>query len=193
MGAMGSSNNHSPGHCRTEAWHDQPQPAGPCRAPHPTLFPRSAVGSDGRAPAPDRGRWQAGAQAAGRHFNRVAPPFVGSIAFISRPSNGGCNHAMLGSSHARARWGRTHSRRRGGFGPNRIPNERDTPARLCEWDGPAHAPTTSPGVPLPPGHPFVLARRIKPAGRGSTPSLALTVEATRRRAVEATRSHCGGP
>ena len=98
-------------------------------------------------------------------------------------------HALSPAWRARAR----ASWRRRGFGPNRIPNERDTPARLCEWDGPAHAPTTSPGVPLPPGHPFVLARRIKPAGRGSTPSLALTVEATRRRAVEATRSHCGGP
>jgi len=84
---------------------------------------------------------------------------------------------MLGST-ARATLGR-------GGGARTLAGEEDSdrtesptngirPLRLCEWDGPAHAPTTSSHSP---GHPFVLARRIKPAGRGSTPS-PLTGEAT---------------
>ena len=82
---LGHSMGQRAGHCRAEAWpHGMISHSRQARAalPTPPFFlarPSAATG----VPRPDRGRWQAGAQAAGRHFNRVAPPFVGSIAFIS--------------------------------------------------------------------------------------------------------------
>ena len=183
------------------AWHDQPQPAGPCRAPHPFSSPGR------RQRRTCSGRSMAGRRAGGRR--REVPTLQPCGTALHRQHSHLAHptaDAMLGSSHARARWGRTHSRRRGGFGPNRIP-QRTGPARCGSASGTGRpmptitttAPLHQGGVPhsspqsnhTPP--PGALARRLKPAGRGSTPSLALTVEATRRRAVEATRSHCGGP
>jgi len=54
---LGHSMGQRAGHCRAEAWpHGMISHSQQARAALPTLFPRPAIGSDGRAPA---GRWQA--------------------------------------------------------------------------------------------------------------------------------------